>query len=142
MEDLVESLTRGNPTEVKVVLATVVIALAVYQLVLIAVGYGRLRPPFLDARPASRAHRAIGDTLLVLIVVVAVMCLAEYGWDDDGGAHAIAGAVLLGVLATKVLVVRSGSGRLGRLLPLLGAAVFTLLAVTWLASAGDFLADT
>jgi Family of unknown function (DUF6529) len=141
MEDLVESLTRGNPTEVKVVLATVVVALAVYQLLLIAVGYGRLRPPFLGARPASRAHRAIGDALLVLIVVVAIMCLAVYGWDDDGGVHAVAGAVLLGVLAVKVLVVRAG-GRLGRLLPLLGAAVFTLLAVTWLASAGDFLADT
>ncbi|HMJ04553.1 MAG TPA: DUF6529 family protein [Conexibacter sp.] len=141
MEDLVESLTRGNPTEVKVVVATVVIALAVYQLVLIAVGYGRLRPRFLQAGPASRAHRTIGDALLVLIVVVAVMCLAEYGWDDDGGVHAVVGAVLLGVLAVKVLVVRSG-GRLGRLLPLLGAAVFTLLAVTWLASAGDFLVDT
>lgn len=141
MEDLVESLTRGNPTEVKVVLATVVIALAVYQLVLIAVGYGRLRPRFLQARPASRAHRAIGDALVVLIAVVAVMCLAVYGWEDDGGVHAVAGAVLLGVLAMKVLAVRAG-GRLGRLLPLLGAAVFALLAVTWLASAGDFLADT
>jgi Kef-type K+ transport system membrane component KefB len=141
MEDLVESLTRGNPTEVKVVLATIVMALAVYQLVLIAVGYGRLRPSFLQARPASRAHRAIGDALLVLIVVVAVMCVAVYGWEDDGGTHAVAGAILLGVLFAKVLVVRAG-GRLGRLLPLLGAAVFALLAVTWLASAGDFLADT
>lgn len=141
MEDLVESVTRGNPTEVKVLLASVVLALAAYQLVLIAVGYGRLRPPFLSAHPASRAHRAIGDMLLVLIIVVAGMCLAEYGWDDDGGLHAIAGAALLGVLFVKVLVVRAG-GRLGRALPLLGAAVFTLLAVTWLASAGDFLADT
>ena len=53
MEDLIDSLTRGNPTEVKVVLASVVTALAVYHLVLIAVGYGKLRPPFLGARPAS-----------------------------------------------------------------------------------------
>ena len=140
MDDLVESLTRGNPTEVKVVLATVVLALAVYQLVLIAVGYGRVRPPFLQARPATRAHRAIGDALLVLIVVVAVMCLAEYGWDEDGGLHAATGAALLGVLAFKVLAVRGGR-RLGRLLPLLGTTVFALLALTWLASAGDFLGD-
>jgi Kef-type K+ transport system membrane component KefB len=140
MEDLVERLTRGNPTEVKVLLASVVLALAVYQLVLIAVGYGRLRPPFLQARPAARAHRAIGDALAALIVVVAVMCIAVYGWDDDGGAHAVLGAVLIGVLALKVLVVRRG-GRLGRLLPLLGMSVFALLALTWLASAGDFLAD-
>jgi hypothetical protein len=140
MENLVESLTRGNPTEVKVVLASVVLGLAVYQLVLIAVGYGRVRPPFLHARPATRAHRAVGDTIAALIVVVAAMCLAVYGWDDDGGAHALLGAVLLGVLALKIAVVRRG-GRLGRLLPLLGTAVFALLALTWLASAGDFLGD-
>lgn len=140
MEDLVESLTRGNPTEVKVVLASVVLGLAVYQLVLISIGYGRVRPPFLTARVASRAHRAVGGTIAALIVVVAVMCLAVYGWDDDGAAHAVLGAVLLGVLALKIGVVRLG-GRLGRLLPLLGMTVFTLLTLTWLASAGDFLAD-
>lgn len=138
MEDLVESLTRGNPTEVKVLLASVVLALAVYQLVLIAIGYGRLRPPFLQARPAARAHRAIGDMLAALIVAVALMCLAVYGWDDDGGAHAVLGAVLVGVLVCKIAIVRRG-GRLGRLLPLLGATVFALLALTWIASAGDFL---
>jgi hypothetical protein len=138
MEDLVESITRGNPSEVKVVLASVVVALAVYQVLLISIGYGRLRPPFLLPRPASRAHRAIGDMLAALIVVVALMCLAVYGWDDDGGAHAVLGAVLLGVLALKVAVVRRG-GRLGRLIPLLGTAVFALLALTWIASAGDFL---
>ena len=49
---------RGNPTEVKVVLASVVLALACYQLVLIAVGYGKARVSFLEARPAARAHRA------------------------------------------------------------------------------------
>jgi hypothetical protein len=36
MEDLVSDVARGNVTEVKVVLASVVMALARYQLVLIA----------------------------------------------------------------------------------------------------------
>jgi hypothetical protein len=40
MEDFVDSLTRGNPVEVKTVLASVMFALAAYQLVLAAVGYG------------------------------------------------------------------------------------------------------
>lgn len=75
MEDLVETVTRGNVTEVKVILASVCLALAVYQLVLIAVGYGKVRPPFLDAPGASSAHRALGDTIVVLLVVVAVMCI-------------------------------------------------------------------
>ena len=46
MEGLIDDLTRGNVTEVKVVLATVVAALAVYQLVLAAVSHeeGRAGP--------------------------------------------------------------------------------------------------
>jgi hypothetical protein len=39
-----------------------------------------------------------------------------------------------------VAVIRWWHG-LGRLLPFLGITVFGLLAVTWLTSAGDFLAD-
>ena len=39
MEDLIEELTRGNVTEVKVVLASVVLGLAVYQVLLAAVAY-------------------------------------------------------------------------------------------------------
>jgi hypothetical protein len=36
-------LVQGNPTEVKVVLASVATALAIYQLVLAAIGYRKLR---------------------------------------------------------------------------------------------------
>ena len=140
MEDLVESLTRGNVTEVKVLLASVALALGVYQLFLMAVGYGKLRLPFLASRPASRTHRAVGDTILVVVVVVSVMCLAVYGFDEDGRSHGIAGLILGGVLALKVAVVRFGLG-LGRVLPLFGLAVFALLAATWLMSAGDFLGE-
>ena len=39
----------------------VALALAVYQLALIAVAYGKLRLPFLDPPPAGRSHRAVGD---------------------------------------------------------------------------------
>jgi hypothetical protein len=76
METVIDELTRGNPTEVKVVLASIVAALAIYQVALMAVGYGKLRPRFLDGRVASFAHRAIGDALIVVVVVVAVMCVS------------------------------------------------------------------
>ena len=140
MEDLVETLTRGNPTEVKVVLTSVVLALAVQQLVLIAVGYGKVRPSFLGAGPASWVHRASGDVIVVLLVVVAVMCLSLFGLDDDGAVHAVSGAALLVVLALKIAVLRWWTSA-GRFLPVLGLSVFVLLAVTFATSAGAFLAD-
>jgi Family of unknown function (DUF6529) len=139
MEGLVEDLTRGNVTEVKVVLASVVASLAIYQVVLMAVGYGKLRPPFLGAGAASTAHRAIGDAIVVVTVLVALMCLSYFEW-QEAGLHAVAGAALLSLLAIKVAIVRRG-GRLQRLLPALGVGVFVCFAVTWATSAGDFLAE-
>jgi hypothetical protein len=141
VEGLVEDLTRGNVTEVKVVLASVVLALACYQLVLIAVGYGKLRPRFLESGPASKAHRAAGDTILVLVVVVALMCISYFGIEDDKALHVASAIGLLIALALKVAVLRFFHG-LGRFLPYLGMTVFVLLALTWLTSAGSFLADS
>lgn len=138
METLIEDLTRGNVTEVKVILASVVLALAVYQLLLAAVAYGWIRLPFLAAAPASWVHRASGDTIVLLTVAVAAMCVGYYGFDEDGGTHALVGYAVLGAIVVKVAAVRIG-GTLGRLLPLLGVSLLVLLGVTWLTSAGDFL---
>ena len=137
MEDLIEDLTRGNVTEVKMLLATVVLGLAVYQVLLAGVAYGWLRPRFLERGSASWTHRASGDTILVLTVVIAVMCIGYSGF-EDGGAHAVVATILLGVFATKVLMVRLG-GRLSRVLPLLGVSLLILFGITWLTSAGEFL---
>jgi hypothetical protein len=137
VEHLIEDLTRGNVAEVKVVLASVVLGLAIYQLLLAATAYGWLRPPFLGSAVASWVHRASGDAIVVLTLLVAVACVSFYGF-EDGGAHAVFGCALLGVLAAKVLVVRLG-GRASRLLPLLGVSLLALFGLTWLTSAGDFL---
>jgi Family of unknown function (DUF6529) len=137
MEQLVEDLTRGNVSQVKFVLTSVVAALAVYQLVLIAVGYGKLRTPLLGSRAASWTHRASGDAIVVLIVLVGLACLAYYGFDDDETLHVVAGTALAAVLAFKIAVIRWWHG-LGRLLPYLGIAVFALLAVTWLTTVGGY----
>jgi hypothetical protein len=139
MEDLVESLTRGNVAEVKVLLASVALALGVYQLVVIAVGYGKLRVPFLAPPPAFAAHRTVGDTIALLLLCTGVMCISVYGFEDDEAVHAVAGTALLSMLAFKVSVVRRDFG-LGRFLPLLGISVFLLLCVTWATSAAGFLA--
>jgi hypothetical protein len=137
MEQLIEDITRGNVTEVKVVLATVIVALAVYQLLLAAVSYGRLRPRVLQPGPATWAHRASGDAILVLAVLVAIACISFYGW-EEGGAHAVFGCLVLAALALKVLAVRIG-GSSSPLLPWIGVALFGLFIATWLTSAGEFL---
>ena len=136
MEDLVVDLTRGNPSSVKTVLASVVLALAVYQLLLAAIGYRKL--PVGTPGPAFLTHRASGDMLAVLIVVVAVMCLSVFGFEGDYLLHMVAAIGSLVVLGVKIAVVRSGKG--GQFLPYLGTLLFLLLAVTWFTVAPDFLA--
>ena len=138
MGDIVESLARGNVAEVKTVLASVALALAAFQLTTIAVGYGKLRPRFLAAPPAFAAHRATGDAIATVLIVIGVMCISYFEVEDDKVTHAVAGSALLAVLALKVFVVRRG-GPLGRLLPALGITVFLLLAATWATSAGTIL---
>jgi hypothetical protein len=140
VEDAVETITRGNPTEVKVVLATVVAALAGYQLVLAAAVYGRVTPRLLEGRVAGFAHRASGRVIAAITATVAFMCIAVFGFDLEYAAHVIAASALLAMLGFKIAVVRRG-GSLGRYLPLFGLAVFTLFLLTWATSAGDFLAD-
>ena len=139
MEDLIHELARGNVTEVKVVLASVVVALAVYQVFLMAVGWGKLSLPFLKPRPASFTHRAVGDVIVVVTLVIAFMCVGYFGFDDDGAFHAVTGGLLLGVLALKIVVLR-WCHSMSRYLPLMGLTVFALFIITWVSSAGSAFA--
>jgi hypothetical protein len=136
VEDFIVDITRGNPSSVKTVLASIVLALAVYQLILAAIGYRKL--PVIDAKPAFFTHRASGDMIAVLVIIVALMCIGVFGFEDDYVLHIAAGVGAVVVLAIKVAVVRSGKG--GQFLPYLGVTLFALLAVTWFTVAPDFLA--
>jgi hypothetical protein len=150
VEDVVEGLTGGHVTGVKVVLTSVVTALAIYQVFLMAVGYGRLRLPFLGAAPASRTHRAVGDSIVVVTLIIAAMCLSYFGWDESGkhGAsdaeetrasiHMFTGLLLIAVISVKIIVVRWWHA-MGRFLPALGITVFLLFTITWLTAAAGFL---
>jgi hypothetical protein len=138
VEDELQRWTHGNLTEVKVVVTSVVAALAVYQLLLISVVYGKVRPAFLTARPAGLTHRASGDATVVLIVLVGAACLSYGEVEDDAGLHAIAGWALVAVLGLKIVVVRWWHAA-GRFLPVLGLTVFSLLMIIWLATVRSFL---
>jgi hypothetical protein len=149
MDDFIENLARGNVAEVKVVLATVVLVLTGYQVFMMAVVYGKLKLPFLDAKPASFAHRSVGDMLTFVTIAIAIMCIgyfeiqdgiehAAYGEQGRAALHVVAAIALLAVLALKIVVVRWWHG-LSRFLPVLGLTVFVLFAITWASSAGDYL---
>lgn len=138
MEQVFQDWARGNLTEVKVVLTSVLAALAVYQLLLATVIYGRVRPAFLGAGPAALTHRTSGDAIVVLVVLVGAVCLSYGELEDDATVHAIAGWALAGVLALKIVVVRWWHAA-GRVLPLLGIALFSLLVLCWMTTARPFL---
>ena len=149
MEDLVDELTRGNVPQVKTALASIVLVLAAYQVLLMAVGWGKVRVPFLSAKAASFTHRAAGDAIVVVTFIVAFMCLAYFGIEDgieyaaDGETfratlHVISGSLLLIVLVFKIIVVRWWHAA-GKYLPPIGLTVFTLFVIAWLTSAGDYL---
>ena len=138
MEELAVAMTRGNVAEVKIVLATIAAALAVWQVALMAVGYGKLKLPFLGPRPAARAHRAIGDTIVVVTLTIAFLCIAYFGIEDDAALHIALALALLGVLAFKIAVIRA-LPRLGHWLPGLGIAVFLLFWATWFSAAAGHL---
>lgn len=133
-----QGVTRGNVTEVKVVLASIVTVLAAYQVTLMAVGYGKLRLPFLSSRPASVAHRTIGDAIVVMTVIVAIMCLSYFGFGEDTSTHVVLAVSLLAVLALKIVVVRWWHG-MSRLLPVLGSLLFGLFVATWLSAAAEYV---
>ncbi|MGH2807830.1 MAG: DUF6529 family protein [Actinomycetota bacterium] len=149
MDDLVEQITRGNVSGVKIVLATVVAVLSTYQVALMAVGYGKVKLPFLTPKPASFAHRALGDMILVITLFVAWMCVTyfeisdgiEHAVDGETGratVHVIAGSALVLLLTLKVVVVRWWHAA-GRFLPAIGLSIFGAFVVTWFTSAGDYL---
>ncbi|MBA2274070.1 MAG: hypothetical protein H0W21_09265 [Actinobacteria bacterium] len=145
MDSLIDSLTGGHVAEVKIVLTSIVAALAMYQTFLMAVGYGKLRIRFLTSRTASFTHRGTGDAIVPITLLVAIMCLGYFGIEDalehaprPVTLHMISGFLLLLVLTIKIAVVRWWHG-MGRFLPALGISVLTLFVITWLSSAGVYL---
>ena len=120
------------------VLASALAAAALYQASLMAVGYGVVKLPFLQPAPASKAHRAFGDAIVVVALVVAAMCVGYFGFEaEEAEAHVPTALALLGVLAFKIAVVR-WIPSLSFLLPLLGVTVMGLFVATWATAAAQY----
>jgi len=139
MEDFVSALANGRVSEVKIVLASALAVTAAYQVTLMAVGYGKLKLPFLAPAPASSAHRAIGDAAMVVTLIVSAMCIGYFGFEaEEADAHVPIALALLAVFAFKVAVVRWWR-RLDFLLPWLGVTLLILFIATWASAAAPHL---
>jgi hypothetical protein len=116
-------------------LANGVLALAAFQLYSALWIYERMpgrKPGWL-----RRAHRASGYAAIALSLPIAYHCLLAYGFRDFDPrtvVHSIAGCLFYGVVAAKVIVVRSR--RLpGWALPVAGGTLVTLVVVLWYSAA-------
>ncbi|HYI46679.1 MAG TPA: DUF6529 family protein [Actinomycetota bacterium] len=137
MDRLFIELANNRVPEVKVVLSAVVVALAAYQIALIAVGYGKIRLPFLSPSSASFTHRTMGDAIVPVALLVAVVCLSYFDEAfEEAALHGILGVLLFAVLALKIAVLRWWKS-LDRFLPLLGSSVFVLFVMTTITAFGD-----
>lgn len=146
MSQWIDQLSGGQVTSVKVVLTTVLVVLAVYQLCLAAIFYGKVRVPVLAGRVAAVTHRSSGDAICVVVVLIGLMCVSGYQIGDAlehrgtrVAAHVVVSTLLVVVLATKVMVVRFGGKRLSRVLPYFGGSVLLLFVGSWATSSMFFL---
>jgi hypothetical protein len=131
------SLFGTDPVPAKSLLATIMLGLAVLQVLLALWMYRKLplaaRPP----RAVPVTHRVTGFALFALTVPVAVHCLIAYGVQLTSprvAVHSIAGCFLYGAFTAKVLLVHSR--RLpGWALPAAGGTLAILAGVLWYTSA-------
>ena len=131
------SMFGSDPVPPKSLLATIVLGLAVLQVLLALWMYRKLplagRPP----RPVPVTHRVTGLVLFALTVPIALHCLIAYGVQLTNvrvAVHSIAGCFFYGAFTAKVLLVHSR--RLpGWTLPAAGGTLAVIVGVLWYSSA-------
>ncbi|MEU0532704.1 DUF6529 family protein [Amycolatopsis tolypomycina] len=119
---------------VKAWLATIVVLLALAQLLTALALYGRLG----GAAPAwvAPVHRWSGRLAFLVSIPVAMHCLYALGFQSFDARvllHSLLGCFCYGVFVAKMLVLRK-DGAPGWALPVVGGLVFTALVGLWLSA--------
>ena len=121
----------------KAMLATVVLGLAVLQVLLALWIYRKLPLAGSPPRPVPLAHRIVGFGLFALTLPIAVHCAIAYGVQLTSlrvAVHSLAGCFFYGAFVAKVLLVQTR--RLpGWVLPAAGGTLAVVVAVLWYTSA-------
>jgi hypothetical protein len=141
-EQVVHLFFEGT-LQMKVWLATLAFALAVFQLLSGMRMYGTFPLPRRVPGWYGDAHRLSGTVAFVVSLPVGYHCLWALGFADTDSRvllHSLFGCVFYGAFVTKVLAVRDH--RLpGWTLPLVGSVVFTSLVLLFLTSSVWFFTD-
>lgn len=129
---------RGSDANLlKAQLATVLLGMALFQLILAVWIYGRLPGARAAPRPVHLAHRIGGVVLFLVSLPIAYHCITAYGVETTGARvtiHSVAGCFFYGAFVAKIVVVRSRHLP-GWALPLAGGSLVTLIAILWYSAA-------
>lgn len=121
----------------KVWLATIVIALASFQLWGALRMYGKIGSADVPDW-VGPVHRLAGTAAFLISIPVAYHCLWALGFQTGNGTrilvHSLAGCLFYGTLVTKIFFVRSKRVMYNWGLPFAGGALFTTIVVVWLSS--------
>jgi hypothetical protein len=131
------TLFGADPVPPKSLLATIVLGLAVVQVLLALWMYRKLPLAGRPLRPVPVTHRVTGFVLFALTVPIALHCLIAYGVQLTSprvAVHSVAGCFFYGAFTAKVLLVQSR--RLpGWSLPAAGGTLAVIVGVLWYTSA-------
>jgi hypothetical protein len=142
MIKILNDATNGHLLLWKVVLTSIVVALAGVQVAAAARFFGR--PSVLAVSPgtAVKVHRTSGRLALTLGVIVALTCIVGPAGPLSPTRvllHSIFGILVFVILTAKFLVLkvlRNG----GNALPLIGSALFLAFMGIWATSVADYVA--
>jgi hypothetical protein len=143
MIKILNDATGGHLLLWKVVLTSIVLALAGLQVAAAARFWGR--PSLLAVSPgtAVRIHRTSGRLALTLGVIVALTCIVGPAGPLSPtrvALHSIFGILVFVILTAKFLVLkvlRTG----GDALPFIGSALFLAFGAIWATSVADYVAS-
>jgi len=118
-------------------LSSIVIVLVVVQVVSALAMWGRL--PGVSSAPdwASPLHRWSGTVAFLVSLPIAFHCVWSLGFSDSSVRtliHSLAGCLVYGIFAAKMLALRL-RGLPGWTIPVLGGALAVALTVVWFSSA-------
>jgi plastocyanin len=127
-------LEARDVIEPKAILASLVVALAVVQVLTMSIIYGWLPGSESLRQRLTPYHQWEGRLVITLVVIVAAFCLLTWGPSSNSTralVHSILGFTVLATLLGKVIVIR-WLPKLSALIPFFGAGLLASFIAIWM----------